>query len=286
MGNVYGYVRVSSIDQNEDRQLIVIPEDVADDESELVEDDLSEDIPEDVPEDQDENTSDNDEAVTDEVAEETTSETEDTDSAEQTEDTQDEQTDETATDEVAEETTSETEDTDSTELTEDTQDEQMDDSTTEESNELPTEQYDAPLDDVVINETMNNDASQDEQADGYDDSNTLESRITDDAVSDTDEKSAMDRMSDYMNSHNYGLDDKDTYMSDPEWISINRDLKAELGIPQTAQEQMMDYNGTYIDFLNSVDQYIDTHPRDPNYDSRRDTVFNWISNLKAKRRIN
>lgn len=46
------------------------------------------------------------------------------------------------------------------------------------------------------------------------------------------------------------------------------------------------HNGTYIDFLNSVDQYIDTHPRDPNYDSRRDTVYNWISNLKAKRRIN
>jgi hypothetical protein len=46
------------------------------------------------------------------------------------------------------------------------------------------------------------------------------------------------------------------------------------------------HNGTYIDFLNSVDQYIDTPPHDPNYDSRRDTVFNWISNLKAKRRIN
>ena len=34
---------------------------------------------------------------------------------------------------------------------------------------------------------MNNDASQDEQMDGYDDSNTLESRMTDDTVSDTDE---------------------------------------------------------------------------------------------------
>ena len=46
------------------------------------------------------------------------------------------------------------------------------------------------------------------------------------------------------------------------------------------------HNGTYIDFLNAVDQYIDTHPSDHNYDSRRDTVFDWISNLKAKRRIN
>lgn len=43
-----------------------------------------------------------------------------------------------------------------------------------------------------------------------------------------------------------------------------------------------DSTGTHY----AVDQYIDTHPRDPNYDSRRDTVFNWISNLKAKRRIN
>ena len=216
-----------------------------------------------------------DETDTDEVAEETISETEDTDSTEQTEDTQDEVTDDAASDEVAEETATETEDTDSAEQTEDTQDEQLEDSTTDESNELPTEQYDAPLNDVAINEAMNNDASQDEQVDGYDDSNTLESRMTDDTVSDTDEKSAMDRMSEYMNSHNYGLDDKDTYMSDPEWISINRDLKAELGIPQTAQEQMMDYMGSHNYGIWDRDTYM----KDPEWQSLNEALQNEIAGV-------
>ena len=268
-----------------------ISEDVSDDEPEPMENDFTEDIPEDVSDDesesmkddlqdafeeQDEDTSDNDDSTTDEISEETTSETEDTDAAEQISDTQDEPLDDTATDEVSEETTSETEDTDAAEQISDTQSEQLDDTATDEPNELPTtEQYGASLDDTSINEAIGNEVSEDEQSDNYEEANAYESRLADDAVSDTDEKSAMDRMSDYMNSHNYGLDDKDTYMSDPEWISINRDLKAELGIPQTAQEQMMDYMGSHNYGIWDRDTYM----KDPEWQSLNEALQNEIAGV-------
>ena len=268
-----------------------ISEDVSDDEPEPMENDFTEDIPEDVSDDesesmkddlqdafeeQDEDTSDNDDSTTDEISEETTSEMEDTDAAEQVADTQDEPLDDTATDEVSEETTSETEDTDAAEQISDTQSEQLDDTATDEPNELPTtEQYGASLDDTSINEAIGNEVSEDEQSDNYEEANAYESRLADDAVSDTDEKSAMDRMSDYMNSHNYGLDDKDTYMSDPEWISINRDLKAELGIPQTAQEQMMDYMGSHNYGIWDRDTYM----KDPEWQSLNEALQNEIAGV-------
>ena len=268
-----------------------ISEDVSDDEPEPMENDFTEDIPEDVSDDesesmkddlqdafeeQDEDTSDNDDSTTDEISEETTSETEDTDAAEQISDTQDEPLDDTAIDEVSEETTSETEDTDAAEQISDTQSEQLDDTATDEPNELPTtEQYGASLDDTSINEAIGNEVSEDEQSDNYEEANAYESRLADDAVSDTDEKSAMDRMSDYMNSHNYGLDDKDTYMSDPEWISINRDLKAELGIPQTAQEQMMDYMGSHNYGIWDRDTYM----KDPEWQSLNEALQNEIAGV-------
>lgn len=268
-----------------------ISEDVSDDEPEPMENDFTEDIPEDVSDDesesmkddlqdafeeQDEDTSDNDDSTTDEISEETTSEMEDTDAAEQVADTQDEPLDDTAIDEVSEETTSETEDTDAAEQISDTQSEQLDDTATDEPNELPTtEQYGASLDDTSINEAIGNEVSEDEQSDNYEEANAYESRLADDAVSDTDEKSAMDRMSDYMNSHNYGLDDKDTYMSDPEWISINRDLKAELGIPQTAQEQMMDYMGSHNYGIWDRDTYM----KDPEWQSLNEALQNEIAGV-------
>ena len=217
-----------------------------------------------------------DDTTTNEVSEETTSETEDTDAAEQISDTQDEPLDDTATDEVSEETTSEMEDTDAAEQISDTQSEQLDDTATDEPNELPTtEQYGASLDDASINEAIGNEVSEDELSDNYEEANAYESRLADDAVSDTDEKSAMDRMSDYMNSHNYGLDDKDTYMSDPEWISINRDLKAELGIPQTAQEQMMDYMGSHNYGIWDRDTYM----KDPEWQSLNEALQNEIAGV-------
>ena len=95
-----------------------------------------------------------------------------------------------------------------------------------------------------------------------------------DLADDTSEKSAMTRMSEYMNAHNYGLDDKSTYMSDPEWISINRDLKAELGIPQTAQEQMADYMGSHNYGIWDRNEYM----KDPEWQSLNEALQNENAN--------
>ena len=95
-----------------------------------------------------------------------------------------------------------------------------------------------------------------------------------DLADDTSEKSAMTRMSEYMNAHNYGLDDKATYMSDPEWISINKDLKTELGIPQTAQEQMADYMGSHNYGIWDRNEYM----KDPEWQSLNETLQNENAN--------
>ena len=95
-----------------------------------------------------------------------------------------------------------------------------------------------------------------------------------DLTDDTSEKSAMTRMSEYMNAHNYGLDDKATYMSDPEWISINKDLKTELGIPQTAQEQMADYMGSHNYGIWDRNEYM----KDPEWQSLNETLQNENAN--------
>lgn len=71
---------------------------------------------------------------------------------------------------------------------------------------------------------MNQVAFDQEPTENYDDLTQEDDRTIEDRSTDIEEKSAMDRMFDYMNSHNYRLDYKDTYMSDLEWISINQDL--------------------------------------------------------------
>ena len=48
---------------------------------------------------------------------------------------------------------------------------------------------------------------------------------------------ALSNMSEYMNEHNYGLDDYETYSQDPEWQALNRDLQAANGIEPTEYEE-------------------------------------------------
>ena len=48
-----------------------------------------------------------------------------------------------------------------------------------------------------------------------------------------DPHEALNSMSEYMNAHNYGLDDYGTYSKDPEWQALNRDLQEANGIEPT-----------------------------------------------------
>ena len=203
-----------------------IPEDVPDDEPEPIENDFTEDIPEDVSDDkpesmkddlqdafeeQDEDASDNDDSTTDEVSEETTSETEDTDAAEQISDTQDESMDDAATSEDAEDATSDVDNGDSTEPIEDTQDVPMDDSAADETTEDTASDVDNDDTDESIKST------QDESV-----SDAVSEKMTDDEVLSNDTADAMSGLSDYMNKHNYGPNDFDTYSQDSEWRELQQ----------------------------------------------------------------
>ena len=55
-------------------------------------------------------------------------------------------------------------------------------------------------------------------------------------IQDTRERTAYDDMYDYMTSHNYGLEDRNTYMNDPEWQRLNANLLNELGMSQDQSE--------------------------------------------------
>ena len=59
-----------------------------------------------------------------------------------------------------------------------------------------------------------------------------------------DPHEALSNMSEYMNAHNYGMEDYETYSQDPEWQALNRDLQVANGIEPT------DYP---IDIPNAVD---------------------------------
>ncbi len=221
-------------------------------------DDSSEDIAEDTGYDDDdsnidteddeipEDTMDEDDFENDEF-DDTATDTEDTISDDQSEVT-DEAVDDTASEET-EDTTADTED-----IVSDDQNEVV--------QEFVEDTFNSVLQDTGNNDRTESSLDESTEATTHIEKKELEeSDNNSDELSDIEEKSAQDRMSDYMNSHNYGLDDRGTYMSDTEWIGINRDLKAELGIPQTPQEQMMDYMGSHNYGIWDRDTYM----RDPEW---------------------
>lgn len=77
-----------------------------------------------------------------------------------------------------------------------------------------------------------------------------------------DSHEALSNMSEYMNAHNYGMEDYETYSKDPEWQALNRDLQVANGIEPTEQisEEMQGASSEVIlrefdDFEQSVLEY-------------------------------
>lgn len=71
------------------------------------------------------------------------------------------------------------------------------------------------------------------------------------------EISALDSMNDYMSSHNYGLEDYETYSKDPEWQALNRELQVANGIDINQNEALDGFDEqvferSYDDFEQSV----------------------------------
>ena len=80
-----------------------------------------------------------------------------------------------------------------------------------------------------------------------------------------DPHEALNNMSDYMNAHNYGLDDYGTYSKDPEWQALNRDLQVANGIePTEYTEELSDSIETQEQLdpheaLNNMSEYMNAH---------------------------
>ena len=163
-----------------------ITEDIEDDSSEEAEEtDELEDIPEDIEDSDDEAGDDSSE----EVVEDTADEAADDSSEEVVEDTVDEAAYD-STEEIAEDTSDEAADDSSEEVEEDTADEAIND--TAETNSK----------DITKAESLSYDT-------------------TEDTPQDVQEKTPQQKLSEYMNSHNYGMDDYDTYSQDPEWQKLH-----------------------------------------------------------------
>ena len=67
-----------------------------------------------------------------------------------------------------------------------------------------------------------------------------------------DPHEALGSMSEYMNEHNYGLDDYEAYSQDPEWQALNRDLQIANGIEPTEYAED-------IAEATEVDEVVDSH---------------------------
>ena len=211
-----------------------ITEDIEDDSSEEAEEtDELEDIPEDIEDSDDEAGDDSSEEVvedtadeaaddsTEEVAEDTADEAADDSSEEVVEDTADEAADD-STEEVAEDTADEAADDSTEEVAEDTADEAADDSTEEvvedtadEAADDSTEEVAEDTADEAINDTAETNSKDITKAE------SLSYDTTEDTPQDVQEKTPQQKLSEYMNSHNYGMDDYDTYSQDPEWQKLH-----------------------------------------------------------------
>ena len=189
-------------------------EEIAEDTADEAADDSSEEVVEDTADEAADDSTEEivkdtaDEAAddsTEEVVEDTADQAADDSSEKFVEDTADEATDD-STEEVVEDTVDEAAYDSTEEIAEDTSDEAADDS----SEEVEEDTADEAINDTA--ETNSKDITKAESL-SYD--------TTEDTPQDVQEKTPQQKLSEYMNSHNYGMDDYDTYSQDPEWQKLH-----------------------------------------------------------------
>ena len=75
--------------------------------------------------------------------------------------------------------------------------------------------------------------TRDQNEEQPDDTNSRMENKSETPVGEDAYRTAMNNMADYMNGHNYGLDDYSEYSQDPEWQKLNADLQQSLGMDVT-----------------------------------------------------
>ena len=243
-------------------------EDVAEDTVTETEEDVAEDTAGEIEEGVAEETETEEDAVEDTateteegVAEETATETEEGVAEETATETEEGIGDETVTvteEGVTEETAAETEEGVAEETAAETE-EGVGDETVTETEEGVAEDTATETEEGVTEETAT------ETEEGVTDDTTNEVEGSKNALENSDitEKTPQQRLSEYMNEHNYGPDDFATYSQDPEWRNIQRDAYPDYEMPELSRENAQSQLSAYMNEHNYGIDDFETYSKDP-----------------------
>ena len=191
--------------------------------------------------------------------------TEDVDTA----DTVDEAADSDATDTVDEQPSDTVEDTDTADAVDEAADTDAMDTADEQPNDTAT---DADTTDKV-DEAADSDAmdTDDEQpSDIAKESNKLTDTY---AESNDNSKTPLERLSEYMNQHNYGQGDYPEYSQDPEWRALQREAFPDSELPPLSQENAYNQLSEYMNAHNYGSDDFATYSQDPIWRELQSAAF-------------
>ncbi|WP_455543704.1 hypothetical protein [Intestinibacter sp.] len=77
------------------------------------------------------------------------------------------------------------------------------------------------------------------------------------------EKTPYEKLSDYMNEHNYGKGDFSTYSQDPVWRTLHREAYPDYEMPELTQENAASQLSEYMNEHNYGSSDFDTYSKDP-----------------------
>lgn len=98
-------------------------------------------------------------------------------------------------------------------------------------------------------------------------------RTTSSDVSDNSAKSTFNSLSDYMNAHNYRIQDFATYSQDPEWRALQREAFPEYELPPLTQENAYNQLSDYMNSHNYGSDDFDTYSKDPQWRELQAAAF-------------
>ncbi len=87
------------------------------------------------------------------------------------------------------------------------------------------------------------------------------------------EPKAYESVSDYMNAHNYGQEDFETYSQDPEWRELMRNEYPDYELPELSQESAQEQLNQYMSDHNYGIEDYDEYSQDPTWRELHSTVF-------------
>ena len=265
---------------------------VAEDTATETEEGTAEETTTDTEEDAAENTATETEEV---VAEDTATETEEGTAEETTTDTEEDAAENIATEMeevVAEDTATETEE-DAVENTATETEEVVAEETATDTEEDAAENIATETEEVVAEETATDTeegateetATETEEDVGEDATTEIGEDVAEDTMDETVEGTAVDtgtettdktsfeKLSEYMNEHNYGPDNFETYSQDPVWRTLHREVYPDYEMPELSQENARTQLSEYMNEHNYGIDDFETYSKDPVWQELHKTLY-------------